>query len=293
MSFFISDSKLIKSTSSAYVTAHDVYETDISSNTPLHRAILCAERKKCLQKIKFSKYLNQPSLGNTPLLLALKVGLFDIALALILEPETNVLLTDKHGFSPLHYACLFRQEEIIEAILARHSNIKDYHQIIIQSQFQEDVLRFLKISRLSPFWLYTMDWSYESFDFNDGYLIADRPSFRVPLKDGTCTSYQVFSDLLFHCNRLCKNLNLIDDEATPQMSTREFLSTEQFFRTCIAQCLPLVIDNINSKAPAEDVAFRLSQVELSAKHLKHEPFKKRLGNAASFPSLTSSTKRIP
>jgi hypothetical protein len=64
--------------------------------------------------------LEEKNWGNTPLVLACKTGNTAIALALLQKSVGNAHLNlgDDHGMTALHWACFFRDEVLIEALIA-------------------------------------------------------------------------------------------------------------------------------------------------------------------------------
>lgn len=88
-------------------------------NEPTHTQIL-----KLQQSYDFSiidnESLSTKSWGNTPLVLACKIGNSRAALTLLQEHqllEVNINEGDNYGMTPLHWACFFRHDELIAALL--------------------------------------------------------------------------------------------------------------------------------------------------------------------------------
>jgi ankyrin repeat protein len=94
------------------------------NNSKLHDAILNNDTKemvKLLADSKESQRINQQSLLNTPLVLALKQGNIELALLILntISPEELMLdLQDARGLTALDWACMLRQDAIIKIILS-------------------------------------------------------------------------------------------------------------------------------------------------------------------------------
>lgn len=102
------------------------------NNNELHTAILEGDTEKALALVKnISKAkLNEPSLKNTPLMLALKVGNFEVAEEIVrrnLKENTYVRMTikDGHGLQPLHLACALRCNSIIKLLIEAYKKYMD------------------------------------------------------------------------------------------------------------------------------------------------------------------------
>lgn len=65
--------------------------------------------------------LGDAQYGHTPLILAIQLGYDDIAIQLI-QQGADVNIYDKEGNSSLHYACLFRNEKLINTLLDAGAN---------------------------------------------------------------------------------------------------------------------------------------------------------------------------
>jgi hypothetical protein len=93
-------------------------------NTPLHEAVLANDDAKVIALLsdkRESKNINEPSLMNTPLTLALKQGNTQIAkciLARAKELELNINHKDSRGLTALDWACMLRNDEVISMILS-------------------------------------------------------------------------------------------------------------------------------------------------------------------------------
>lgn len=93
-------------------------------NTLLHEAVLANNTEEVimlLENERESKNINEPSLMNTPLTLALKQGNTQIAkciLARAKELELNINHKDSRGLTALDWACMLRDDEVISMILS-------------------------------------------------------------------------------------------------------------------------------------------------------------------------------
>lgn len=103
---------------------------DQFGNTPLHRAILTANVREASELISADYIsprklctINVRALDNTPLLLALKTGNFTIAEMLLSHPYIDIDATDNSGMNALHYAALFRDENLIKQLLEKKAEV--------------------------------------------------------------------------------------------------------------------------------------------------------------------------
>lgn len=93
-------------------------------NTNLHEAVLADDNEKVITLLadeKESKNIDETSLMNTPLTLALKKGNTHIAkciLAKAKELELNINHEDARGLTALDWACMLRDDEVISMILS-------------------------------------------------------------------------------------------------------------------------------------------------------------------------------
>jgi ankyrin repeat protein len=95
-------------------------------NTALHEAILNNNVRLATDYVELDKngftadgrsIINVRSGGNTALLLALKRGDMDTALAILAHPDVDISLCDNNNLSALHWACMLRQDDVIRALI--------------------------------------------------------------------------------------------------------------------------------------------------------------------------------
>jgi ankyrin repeat protein len=98
---------------------HQGPKQDEIRNNELHDAILARDSARCIELIGTmdETKLNQPSLGNTPAMLAIKTGLIDVVDALISSLKIDINHYDNKGFSLLHYACFLRETALIQKLI--------------------------------------------------------------------------------------------------------------------------------------------------------------------------------
>lgn len=99
-------------------------ENPEQSNNELHHAIIALDNAMALRLIisMDKKEINKKSLGNTPLMLALKTGNLIIASELLKRKDVDIFLCDNRFVMPLHLACAFRANDIIMQILEKLRN---------------------------------------------------------------------------------------------------------------------------------------------------------------------------
>lgn len=201
----------------------------IAQNTILHDAILASDAKAALdyvQRDKKAEIINIPSLKNTPLLLSLKTGMIDVALALLKHPKIDIFLQDVRGLSAFEWACMLRQDSLIEIFLEKGA---DPHRITTQWASS-----FLGEPVITPIKLYQRDVCFRNFsDYACGDLLASVDSetyqksgyysiFRY-LDKNTCQfkyfsgfidrhdlhipGEMAYTDVIFFMQKLCTNLN--------------------------------------------------------------------------------------
>ena len=100
---------------------------NIWKNTRLHTAVFTQNLDTVKLEIQnHRKIIDQtdqfPSSLSTPLLIACKIANSQIALLLIAE-NANVQKSDVHGFTPLHYACIYRLNKVIIALINKGASV--------------------------------------------------------------------------------------------------------------------------------------------------------------------------
>ena len=219
------------------------------TNTPLHKAIIEDASIEAIIGLINQHTINTPSLSNTPLMLALKKGRMDIAEKLLdfpkigndlgeyispgvdLNLEVAVDLADEHGLTPLHWACMLRQDKIITKLAEKgaiFSEVKPWASSYLDEKimdpitlyqteiWDENFLQYLladhsfkgikKYSELQA--TYGLKYSHFNdlfFNKNSEYCggIVDREGFHIP-------GEMAFTDIVFHLDDLCNHLGFID-----------------------------------------------------------------------------------
>jgi hypothetical protein len=217
-------------------------------NTLLHDAIIDNDTTKAISLIHGtddSSFINKKSLGNTALMLALKCGNIEVAKQLLAHPYINVDTRDDRGLTPLHWACMLRQDDIIQLLMnkgadprvetkkwGKLSDSKDelglpmtpenlYVSPVIYNNFC-DFYRASMISRHeTALWLDT----YEHIGKESAFYIifADSPKLYIP-------GAIAYTDIIFHMKTLCENLGW-KAESTKFYSIEEAgYRTSEFFK---------------------------------------------------------------
>jgi hypothetical protein len=223
------------------------HESEFPGNTALHDAIHENNTPLALELINKDN-LNVQALGNTPLLLALKKGNIVVAEALLNQPDIDINTKDGRGFTALHWACMLRQDKIIERLLELGANPHDIVEPWTESSIQQNF-------QMSPIDLYRRDidvrhfTDYWSAEVQAGVkeLPEDSPYYhtffgaysRAPVKRSGFADHHhlhipgemAFTDIIFHIKELCTNLKWINSP------NRKFLTheidattTEEVFR---------------------------------------------------------------
>jgi hypothetical protein len=196
--------------------------------------------------------INQKALGNTPLLLALKTGAIEIALAILEHNKINVSDVDSRGLTALHWACMLRQDAVIQQLLEKGAD--PLHQT---RGWNHHFAVYDSISPITPAALYQANAPTEIFsqyamacykaivhDSRDAHLYEekypnyyhcfyhlDRHSNRVlfipPFKDHEqlyIPGAAAYTDIIFHLREICLNLRWT-------FPTTEFVTHEKTHRT--------------------------------------------------------------
>ncbi len=178
---------------------------DHSQNNPLHESILACDTSLSLSLIKEEKngeLINQKNLENTALMLALKTGNIKVALAIIAHTNVNQpsLHADGRGLTPLHYACMLRNNELIQQILdkdpeilQRSANIKGWWAEITDKNMAK---LYERDSIMTPFDLYCNDikTDYRTSSF----VFIDNARFHLPLLPAYTDMLSFFMRSLWH-----------------------------------------------------------------------------------------------
>lgn len=179
-------------------------------NTRLHHAIinnekdiafLCISADEEVYRASESTLINKRSLGNTPLVLALKTGAIEIVEKILSHPAVDVDLVDNLGLTPLHWACMLRQNKLIALLLSKNAYlmpyiIKNSHDMTLWGGKSE----YVKDDKISPFYLYHHNTPYVAMKRHSTFpLFKDSPTFRA--RDA-----EAYTDCSFHMKSLCTNL---------------------------------------------------------------------------------------
>jgi ankyrin repeat protein len=119
-----------------YIEALDDSNTQFGKNNFNNSILLEAIARKDIDFIyrilkhpNINEIINLPDqvavVHNTPLMFAIKSGLWDVADKILdkLEAKAASLdMPDAYGVTPLHYACLFRKDDPIQKMLAKDAN---------------------------------------------------------------------------------------------------------------------------------------------------------------------------
>lgn len=164
------------------VNSHAFKEFDITTircltfnNTILLHAIASKDTEiisKLLQHPQFNSLIDISDTGNiaknSPLLLAIKSNMLDLAIEL-LNRGAAVHQCDASGHTALHYACLFRYNDVITLLLDRGA---DKDKLAESSTYPEAYMKHDATIKISPSDLYC-------FDFQSHHLRSDVCHFAI------------------------------------------------------------------------------------------------------------------
>lgn len=210
------------------------YCIDIT-NTPLLAAVLRDNNiiaRRLIELDSEKKSLNIASncymANNPPLVLALKRGNYEVAKSLIIA-GANVNGKGFRGFTPLHWACILRFNDIIELLLMHGADpqIKnafgrqplDYY----LSDISADDLSFSRTFAQRPDSAedYIEEISYDRKDVTF-VTLPDATYHKEPARDYFATKVPDYSDLYWHIEGILNNLGLHNLLVTnPGMSDAE------------------------------------------------------------------------
>lgn len=199
-------------------SSHNIHE-DPYENTALHQAILENQTELALQLIDSQpELMNVPALENTPLLLAIKTGNVDIALALLKHPEIDVNVADNMGMRAIHWAAFLRMNELIKLLLPTS--------LSTVAENRKSLAKLSAFASLLPSDFYNAsfpdlsDLDIESFSFIEGSILlakklsllmglshfSQRAQDRAKEKFRTDLANTALTNLAYHMDSLCINL---------------------------------------------------------------------------------------
>ena len=197
-------------------------------NTALHEAILdnnsaLAGRYVELDKEGFIEdgrsIINERSGGNTPLLLALKRGDMDTALAILSHPQVDISVADNNNLTALHWACMLRQDEVIEVLIERGADpasawifenerepLRKTTQELYEHQIDSEKLR-----------------RYFELGRSNAELFIDQRGYKI-------LGEECYTDIIFHMRELCRNLNWVNRARFKADNDEEIRRESDLFR---------------------------------------------------------------
>jgi hypothetical protein len=195
-------------------------DNEFLRNTALHDAIInnntaLATRYVTLDKEGFVEdgrsIINERSGGNTPLLLALKRGDIETALAILAHPHVDVSLPDSNNLTALHWACMLRQDEVIHALIAKGANpaspwVYDVDRAPLRKTTKELYEHEIDLQKFKRY--------YEAGSLNSDLFIDGR-GYKI-------LGEECYTDIIFHMRELCRNMHWVN--------TAEFKSDEENIR---------------------------------------------------------------
>lgn len=187
------------------------------ANTPLLCAILKDDPIIANQlieldntKLSLNVACDKYNAHNTPLILALKRGNCSSAKALI-KAGADLNCQDFRGFTPLHWACILRLNEIIELLLENGANPQSKN--FFGKRAVDYYLTDIKTSDLTFNATHAksvIDKEIISYKNDDVvfYQNENASNHREPTEHNFATQVPDYSDLFWHITGIFKNLNL-------------------------------------------------------------------------------------
>ncbi len=184
--------------------------TILRDQTDLAKKLIGLDLEKKSLNISTACYMA----NNTPLVLALKRGNREIAKALI-TAGANVNGQGFRGFTPLHWACILRLNDIIDLLLTKGANAQivnafgrkpaDYY---ISDITSEDISFSPSCANISGTNIEMDDIAYNQS--NVTFVTAKEIStlHKEPSKHNFATKVPDYSDLYWHITGILKNLDL-------------------------------------------------------------------------------------
>lgn len=192
------DSPMVCLVSRGNPSQREGYKLD---NNNFHKAILENDPDKVSQLLldaNESRHINDLSLMNTPLMLALKTGNLEIAKRILgfkVASKLNINQKDGRGLTVLDWACILRANDVIKAILL-HPGLQltddSYAKAIYFQEAKKEIFAgFLKSKGIDEA---IIEKGYCNF-----YIFTQEP----------------YSDLIYFMKSLCVNLKWMDASSFP------------------------------------------------------------------------------
>ena len=216
--------------SSASAILFDMYTRRVEQprNNALHEAILACQQETALELAgKLStKEINHTSLGNTPLMLALKTGNLAVAAKILERDDVHVALADYRGITPLHLACAWRANDIILTLL------KKCEESGYPTDTGFDFEKLTGVSDMAKKFLAKRDLAkiYNAYDYETIKSMIKTSEYDESIVDeqSLCIlpAPELTDALLFHSKLICLNFKLKDESAfiTKPSSQHQFAS---------------------------------------------------------------------
>lgn len=221
------------------------------SNNALHEAILARKHETALElAVKLStKEINHTSLGNTPLMLALKTGNLAVAAKILERDDVHFALPDSRGIAPLQLACAWRANDIILTLMEKYRNENISTDVGFDFTKLTGVHAMMQklISRRDLSMIYNKEYSHQSIE---AAIIADKHHKKIIDEQGLCilSAPELTDALLFHSRSICLNFHLKDESEFENKS-----STQYEFASDLMIGLKAIIENRNSLPKDERV----------------------------------------
>ena len=166
--------------------------------------------------------INKTSWMNTPLLLAVKTGFFEAAL-LLLEQHSSVIdvnTKDGHELSALHWACLYKNDAVINRLVSMGADTSTDIYAFLGTQAEGiDLPTFIPLDIYKSQWptrAPASDTFYSNPNDTSPKLLMPIPSYNPrfsSMKDKFIYNPQdkfimPFHDMVFHLDAVCINLGL-------------------------------------------------------------------------------------
>lgn len=164
-------------------------------NTVLHTAIINSDATTALDILNtqgVNSIINVKALGNTALILAIKRGMIDVALQISNNTIADLNSRDSKGFTALHWACMLKQDALIQKLLVNGATISEGTMISV-----------------TPTDLYRDNTNYSTtftaYANNRHSRFSEGPDDRIYVSSNRIAA--CYSDLIFHTRELCINLD--------------------------------------------------------------------------------------